>query len=236
MGMSREYPYGTLMIKAAPGKAAAVRDRIVAMVSSRPCPESSSAGGGGVVFEEWVEGGVPGSGDAIESLDQSEEEESGGASVIFEDAEDFERSIGSSIDTMTLLLGGATLIAVIVSALGIQSAMMVNVTERTREIGLRRVLGASRRSVVVQFAVDAMMLAAVGGVFGGLAAFALYPYLMDSVFSELGAGWLLGVSTRPAGMAIFAGIAVSAAVGALFGAMPAAQAAKVQPADIVREL
>jgi hypothetical protein len=49
--------------------------------------------------------------------------------VIFEDAEDFERSIGSSIDTMTLLLGGATLIAVIVSALGIQSAMMVNVTE-----------------------------------------------------------------------------------------------------------
>ncbi len=74
-------------------------------------------------------------------------------------------------------------------------------------------------------------------MFGGLAAFALYPYLMDSVFSELGAGWLLGgVSTRPAGMAIFAGIAVSAAVGALFGAMPAAQAAKVQPADIVREL
>lgn len=236
MGMSREYPYGTLMIKAAPGKAAAVRDRIVAMVSSRPCPESLSASGGGVVIGGWVEGGVPGSGDAIESLDQSEEEESGGASVIFEDAEDFERSIGSSIDTMTLLLGGATLIAVIVSALGIQSAMMVNVTERTREIGLRRVLGASRRSVVVQFAVDAMMLAAVGGVFGGLAAFALYPYLMGSVFSELGAGWLLGVSTRPAGMAIFAGIAVSAAVGALFGAMPAAQAAKVQPADIVREL
>lgn len=47
MGLAREYPYGTLMVKAAPGKAAAVRDRIVAMVSSRPCPESLSASGGG---------------------------------------------------------------------------------------------------------------------------------------------------------------------------------------------
>ena len=89
------------------------------MVSSRPCPESSSASRG-LLLEDGSKA-VCLDPAMVESLDQSEEEESGGASVIFEDAEDFERSIGSSIDTMTLLLGGATLIAVIVKCSGIQA-------------------------------------------------------------------------------------------------------------------
>jgi len=127
-------------------------------------------------------------------------------------------------------------VAVIVSALGIQSVMLVNIAERTREIGLRRVLGASRRSVVFQFTVDSATLAAIGGVSGGLLAFALYPYLMRSVFSKMGPGELLNVSVRPSVWAILAGIAVSAAAGAVFGAMPAAQATRVQAAEIIREL
>jgi len=231
------YPYGTLMIKAAPGKAAAVRDRIVAMVSGRPSPDSLSGSSGSMVVMGGGSAEFDGPGSDGEGSDwYSPPDEESGASVIFERTDDLEQMIGSSMTRMTLLLGGATLIAIIVSALGIQSAMMVNVTERTREIGLRRVLGASRRFVVVQFTVDAMILAAVGGAFGGLLSFALYPYLMNSVFSSMGPGWLLDVSARPVGWAILAGIVLAAAVGALFGAIPAAQAARVQPADIVREL
>ncbi|MEA4883742.1 MAG: ABC transporter permease [Clostridia bacterium] len=234
-------PYGTLMIKAVPGKAAAVRDRITAMVSGRPHPDSSSGGGGmfveGGSVEMDVDGPVAANGsDAGTDAGSSMNAEGSGASVIFESARDVERMVGSSMTTTMLLLGGATLVAIIVSALGVQSVMLINVAERTREIGLRRVLGASRRSVVSQFTVDSAVLAAIGGVFGGLLAFALYPYLMRSVFSRMGPGGILSVSARPAGWAVLAGIVVSAAAGAVFGAMPAAQATRVQPAEIIRDL
>jgi len=227
------YPYGTLVIKAASGKAAAVRDRVTSMVSGRPSPDSS--GGEGVMIRSAV---ASGSYVAVSSGsdEDSDTDAKGSASVIFESSEDIEQMVSLSMTMTTLLLGGATLVAVIVSALGIQSVMLVNIAERTREIGLRRVLGASRRSVVFQFTVDSATLAAIGGVSGGLLAFALYPYLMRSVFSKMGPGELLNVSVRPSVWAILAGIAVSAAAGAVFGAMPAAQATRVQAAEIIREL
>lgn len=232
------YPYGTLMIKAAPGKAAAVRDRVTAMVSGRPCPDASSSGGEVVLGGSVFLGGSSEMDDADAADDPSTggSAGAGGASVIFESSEDVERMIGSSMTMTMLLLGGATLIAIIVSALGIQSVMMINIAERSREIGLRRVLGASRRSVVCQFAADSAALAAIGGAFGGLLSFVLYPYFMRSVFSKMGPGEMMSVSVRPAGWAILAGIIVSAAVGAVFGAIPAASATKVQPAEIIREL
>ncbi|HAI86430.1 MAG TPA: hypothetical protein DCL63_05500 [Firmicutes bacterium] len=230
------YPYGTLMIKAVPGKAAAVRDRVAAMVSSRPSPDASSSGGG--VF---LGGGAGGSADMDadddpDAADDSGASAGGGASVIFESSKDVDEMVGSSMTMTMMLLGGATLVAVIVSALGIQSVMLINIAERAREIGLRRVLGASRRSVMCQFAADSAALAAVGGAFGGLLSFLLYPYFMRSVFSRMGPGEILKVSATPAGWAIVAGIVVAAAIGAVFGAMPAAQATKVQPAEIIREL
>ena len=227
------YPYRTLVIKAAPGKAAAMRDRVAAMVSGRPCPESS--GGEGMMIGSAV-ASASYVGASSGPDEDSDTDAKSGASVIFESSKDIEQMVNSSMTMTTLLLGGATLVAVIVSALGIQSVMLVNIAERTREIGLRRVLGASRRSVVFQFTVDSATLAAIGGVSGGLLAFALYPYLMRSVFSKMGPGELLNVSVRPSVWAILAGIAVSAAAGAVFGAMPAAQATRVQPAEIIREL
>lgn len=232
-----EYPYGTLVIKAAPGKAAAVRDLIASMVSGRPGPDSvgSSVGGYAVVIRSVAADGPHAGGDSGSDED-SDANTQNSASVIFESSKDIEQMVNSSMTMTTLLLGGATLVAVIVSALGIQSVMLVNIAERTREIGLRRVLGASRRSVMLQFTVDSATLAAVGGVFGGLLAFALYPYLARTVFDKMGPGGLLSVSATPSGWAILAGIAVSAAVGAVFGAMPAVQATRVQPAEIIREL
>lgn len=205
------YPYGTLVIKAAPGKAAAVRDRITSMVSGRPAPDSS--GGEGVMIRSAIAGG---SYVAVSSGSDgdSDTDVKSSASVVFESSRDIEQMVSSSMTMTTLLLGGATLVAVIVSALGIQSVMLVNIAERTREIGLRRVLGASRRSIVFQFTLDSATLAAVGGVVGGLLAFALYPYLMRSVFSKVGPGELLNVSAGPSAWAICAGIAVSAVAGA----------------------
>jgi ABC-type antimicrobial peptide transport system permease subunit len=126
--------------------------------------------------------------------------------------------------TMTALLAGIAAISLVVGGVGIMNIMLIAVTERTREIGVRRAVGARRRDVLLQFLVEAVTLSAFGGVVGvalGLSVAAGLTVLFE---------W----STRVSAGAILLAFGMAAAVGVLFGFYPARRAARLDPIDALR--
>ena len=119
---------------------------------------------------------------------------------------------------------GIAMISLLVGGIGIMNIMLVSVTERTREIGIRKAIGARRRDILWQFIVEAIVLSAVGGVIG--------------IVVGLGLGWLIGaVTPLPSAVpiwAVFAGLGFSSAVGLFFGIYPAAKAARLAPIVALR--
>ena len=122
-------------------------------------------------------------------------------------------------DTMTLMLAGIASISLIVGGIGIMNIMLVSVRERTREIGIRKSIGAKGRDIMSQFLVESVVLSLVGGLIGVVVGVAA-TYLV----SEL-AGW--GVALDLTTIAIAVGFSV--AIGVVFGVWPARQAAKLDP-------
>ena len=126
--------------------------------------------------------------------------------------------------TMTIFLGITAGISLIVGGIGIMNIMMVSVTERTREIGIRLAVGAHGRDVLLQFLIEAVILSSMGGVIGiivGVVSSQLVSYFLH---------WPVLVSSFWA----IASFAVSAAVGMFFGFYPARQAAQLDPIDALR--
>jgi len=126
--------------------------------------------------------------------------------------------------TMTVLLAGIAAISLVVGGVGIMNIMLVAVKERTREIGVRRAVGARRRDVLVQFLAEALTLSAVGGAIGiavgFVAAFALT--------------MLLDWPTRTSAGAVGLAFGISAAIGIFFGFYPARRASRLDPIDALR--
>jgi putative ABC transport system permease protein len=127
-------------------------------------------------------------------------------------------------DTLTLLLGGIASIALVVGGIGIMNIMLVSVRERTREIGIRKALGARRRDILSQFLIEAVTLSLVGGLIGILAG-----VIVSALIGRL-AGW--GFIFDPATLAV--ATAFSLAVGVVFGVWPARQAARLDPVIALR--
>ena len=126
--------------------------------------------------------------------------------------------------TLTLLLGGIASISLIVGGIGIMNIMLVSVRERTREIGIRKAVGARGRDILAQFLIEALTLSLLGGLIGivlGLAVSALIGQL---------AGW--GFQFNPTTVA--AAVLFSLAVGVVFGVWPARQAARLDPITALR--
>jgi putative ABC transport system permease protein len=126
--------------------------------------------------------------------------------------------------TLSLLLAGVAAISLLVGGIGIMNIMLVSVTERTKEIGLRKSLGARRRDILWQFLVEALVLCVSGGVVG----FALGAGGSFAILKA--AGWPAGFS---AGAALLA-VGFSAAVGVFFGIWPARRAALLSPIEALR--
>ncbi|RWB73539.1 MAG: FtsX-like permease family protein [Mesorhizobium sp.] len=131
---------------------------------------------------------------------------------------------GATTRVVSLLLSAVASVSLVVGGIGIMNIMLVTVTERTREIGLRLAVGARRRDILVQFVVEAITLASLGGMLGalvgiasaiGIGAFARWPIVID--LSSV----LLAVS-------------FAAGVGVFFGYYPARKAARLQPSDALR--
>jgi putative ABC transport system permease protein len=130
----------------------------------------------------------------------------------------------SSALTTTLLV--VALIALTVSGIGIMNVMLVTVTERTREIGIRKAIGAPRGSILSQFLIEAAIISGVGAI-GGVA---LAGGILLLIRSFLPAGITLPIS----GLSILAALIASASVGLVFGYLPARRAATLQPVDALR--
>jgi putative ABC transport system permease protein len=131
-------------------------------------------------------------------------------------------------NVLTLFLGGIAGIALVVGGIGIMNIMLVSVTERTREIGLRKALGARRRDILLQFMTEATILSVLGGLIG---------ILIGIGVSRLMSGLTLGTSTLHPVVsldAIVLATVFSVAVGLFFGIYPASRAAALRPIEALR--
>ncbi|MFY1594813.1 ABC transporter permease [Micromonospora sp. WMMD737] len=124
--------------------------------------------------------------------------------------------------TFTVLLGTVAGISLLVGGIGITNIMLVTVTERTREIGIRKALGAPRRTILTQFLAEATMLSVLGGGLGVAAA------LVGSRFTVVGVQPVI----VPSSVALALGVSV--AIGLFFGSVPASRAAGLRPIDALR--
>ena len=130
----------------------------------------------------------------------------------------------AAMGTMTTLLAGIAGVSLIVGGIGIMNIMLVSVTERTREIGIRKAMGATRKAILTQFLVESTTLSISGGIIGILAGISL---------SLLAAA----VSPLPAAISIpsiIAGILMSGLIGIFFGSYPAWRASKLDPIEALR--
>jgi len=131
--------------------------------------------------------------------------------------------------TLTMLLGAIAGISLVVGGIGIMNIMLVSVTERTREIGIRKAVGANRTDILLQFIIEAIIVTLVGGAVGVLAG-VVAARIVDG--QDFGTG--SPVTTMVAPWSIFVALGVSAIIGLFFGIYPAFRASRLDPIEALR--
>ena len=138
--------------------------------------------------------------------------------------EEIAATAAANTRTLSILLGSVAAISLLVGGIGIMNIMLVSVTERTREIGIRMAIGAKARHVLAQFLLEAVVLSVVGGAIGALLGIAA-----SALISSL-AGWPVQISAGPVALAF----GFAALVGVFFGYYPARKAAQLDPIEALR--
>ena len=140
--------------------------------------------------------------------------------------QDVLNSASQTTGVLTLMLGAIAGISLVVGGIGIMNIMLVTVTERTREIGIRKAIGARRRDILMQFLIESMFLAGLGGALGILVGFGLSRILP------------LAVSSLPTPIismpSVFLAFGISVGIGLFFGLYPANRAARLRPIEALR--
>jgi len=139
-------------------------------------------------------------------------------------------SVASTITgVLTIFLGGIAAISLLVGGIGIMNIMLVSVTERTREIGLRKALGARRRDIMIQFLTESSLLSLLGGIVGiGLGW--LLAFIVERIAASSGTPFIPTVTLN----AVLLATVFSTAVGLFFGLYPANRAARLEPVEALR--
>ena len=137
---------------------------------------------------------------------------------------EFRKSQEAIFDTLTVLLSSIAAVSLLVGGIGVMNIMLVSVTERTREIGIRMAIGASEGAIMVQFLIEAVTLSIIGGLFGIAAGVGLISVLASAL------GWSMAL---PLGAVVVA-VGTSAAIGIVFGFFPARRAAQMDPITALR--
>jgi putative ABC transport system permease protein len=138
--------------------------------------------------------------------------------------EEMAQTLERSSRTMTVLLASVAAVSLLVGGIGIMNIMLVSVTERTREIGLRMAVGARGRDVLVQFLAEATTLSMTGGVIG----------IILGIAASGSVGRFLRWATVISPLSIVIAAGVAAAIGIFFGFYPARQASQLDPIDALR--
>ena len=126
-------------------------------------------------------------------------------------------------NTLSLLLGGIASISLVVGGIGVMNVMLVSVTERTKEIGIRKSLGAKKIDILLQFLVEALVLSMLGGIIGVVFGISI-GYIAEN----------FDFTFSPSGTIVLIAFIASSAIGLIFGIFPAYRAAKLNPIDALR--
>jgi ABC-type antimicrobial peptide transport system permease subunit len=137
---------------------------------------------------------------------------------------ELQQTITSTIKTFSLLLGAIAFISLLVGGIGIMNIMLVSVTERTREIGLRKSIGANNSDILFQFMIESVIICVLGGVIG-----ILFGSFISFMFAKF-AHWSTYVTPGP----IILAFTFSFFVGLIFGLWPARKASLLNPIDALR--
>ena len=140
------------------------------------------------------------------------------------DMQEIARTLTGTTEVLTALLGAVAAVSLLVGGIGIMNIMLVSVTERTREIGIRLAIGALEREVLMQFLVEAVVLSSFGGIVGILLA----------IFASMGLASMLQVPFIFSPGIVILAFLFSVGVGILFGYAPARKAARLDPIDALR--
>ena len=133
-------------------------------------------------------------------------------------------SLNGMLDLITLILSAVGAVSLLVASLSIMTVMLVSVSERTREIGVKKSLGATQRSILLEFLFEALLLSLTGCLFG----------LAAGCLLSLGGAVLLNASFQMRGDILALSLLFSILSGVVFGVYPAYQAAKLRPVDALR--
>ncbi len=133
-------------------------------------------------------------------------------------------SVSSISDTLTILLAAIAGISLLVGGIGIMNMMLTTVTERTREIGLRKAIGAKKKDIILQFLTESVMLTFIGGIVG-----ILLGWILSYAVAYFGS-----MTTEITSWSVFLAVGVSAAIGIIFGYYPARRAANLNPIEALR--
>ena len=136
-------------------------------------------------------------------------------------------AMSSVTNVLAILLGGIAAISLLVGGIGIMNIMLVSVTERTREIGIRKAIGAGRGAIMMQFLIEALMISLIGCMIG-----ILFSWLILIAASSIASGYNL--TFHMSGKVVLISVIFSTAIGLLFGLYPANKAAKKNPIEALR--
>jgi putative ABC transport system permease protein len=145
---------------------------------------------------------------------------------------EFLSAVDQTLLTFRIVLGGIAVIALLVGGIGIMNIMLVTVTERTREIGLRKAIGAKRQDILVQFLIESTTISVIGGCIGILVGILAAYGIGDLVAQAMPGGGEWGAVIQPTAIIIAFAFAVGVGVG--FGLFPAMKASKLDPAEALR--
>jgi macrolide transport system ATP-binding/permease protein len=140
------------------------------------------------------------------------------------DMTEIQKMLSSTTQTMSLLLGSIAAISLLVGGIGIMNIMLVSVTERTREIGLRKAIGARKSDIMLQFLIESVGMTISGGFIGILAGIGI------SLILAMFAGWAVKTSL----ISVLLATTFSALIGIFFGLWPARKAASLKPVEALR--
>jgi len=143
--------------------------------------------------------------------------------------QDFLKTFETITGVLTIFLGGIAGISLLVGGIGIMNIMLVSVTERTREIGLRKALGARKKDILLQFLTESSLLSLIGGIIGIMFGW-LIAFIVGQVATATGNNFVPVVGTD----AILLSTSFSAIIGLFFGIYPASRAANLEPVEALR--